>query len=123
MTLDLVDVTLADFERQQVGIWEIAVVVRPFLGAHGARLAAAGIEQPRLLIDRAAVLDDRDLPARLVLDRLADEADRIDVLYFAARAERRARLAHRDVDVGAQAAFLHVDGAGAEIAQDRAQLG
>ncbi len=97
--------------------------MRLFLGAHGARLAAAGIEQPRLLIDRAALLDDFDLPARLVLDRLPDEADRIDVLDFAARAELCARLAHRDVDVGAQAAFLHVAVAGAEIAQDRAQLG
>ena len=58
-----------------------------------------------------------------MLDRLADEADRVDVLDLAARAERRARLAHRDVDVGAQGAFLHVAVAGAEIAQDRAQLG
>ena len=32
-------------------------------------------------------------------------------------------LAHRHVDVGAQAALLHVAVAGAEIAQDRAQLG
>ena len=34
-----------------------------------------------------------------------------------------ARPAHRDVDVGAQVALLHVAVAGAEIAQDRAQLG
>ena len=33
-----------------------------------------------------------------------------------------ARPAHRDVDVGAQGALLHVAVAGAEIAQDRAQL-
>ena len=58
-----------------------------------------------------------------MLDRLADEADRIDVLDLAAGAERLARLSHRDVDVGAQAALLHVAVAGAEIAQDRAQLG
>ena len=58
-----------------------------------------------------------------MLDRLTDEADRIDVLDLAAGAERLARLSHRDVDVGAQAALLHVAVAGAEIAQDRAQLG
>ena len=52
----------------------------------------------------------------------ADEADRVDVLDLAARAERAARLAHRDVDVAAHGAFLHVAVAGAEIAQDRAQL-
>ena len=63
-----------------------------------------------------------DLPPRLVLDGLADEADRIEVLDLAARAQRRARLAHRDVDVGAQIALLHVAVAGAEVAQDAAQL-
>ena len=34
-----------------------------------------------------------------------------------------AGAAHRDVDVGAQVALLHVAVAGAEIAQDRAELG
>src|SRR5512140_3091020 len=101
----------------------MAVVVRFFLGAHRARLALAGVEQTRLLLDRAAVLDDLDLPARFVLDGLADEADRVHVLDLAPRIERRTRLAYRDVDVGAQAAFLHVAVAGAEVAQDRAQLG
>ena len=81
------------------------------------------IEQPRLLDDRPAVLQDLDLAARLVLDGLADEADRIDVLDLAARAERRARLPHRDVDVGAQRPLLHIAVAGAEIAHDGAELG
>ena len=85
MRLQRVDVSVVEFERQQIGIGEIAVVVRLFLGAHRARLAFAGIEQPRLLVDGAAVLDDLDLPARFVLDRLADEADRVHVLDFAAR--------------------------------------
>src|SRR6185503_14275949 len=91
--------------------------------AHRARLAAARVEQARLLLDRAALLDDLDLAPRLVLDRLTDEPDRVDVLDLAARAERLAGTAHRDVDVGAQRALLHVAVAGAEIAQDRAQLG
>ena len=56
------------------------------------------------------------------LDRLADEADRIDVLDLAARAEGLARPAHRDIDVGAQRTLLHIAVAGAEIAQDRPQL-
>ena len=58
-----------------------------------------------------------------MLDGLADEADRIDVLDLAAGAERRAGLAHRDIDVGAQIALLHVAVAGAEVAQHAAQLG
>ena len=72
--------------------------------------------------DRAAVLEDLDLPARLVLDRLLDVAVGIDVLDLAARAQRTAGPAHRDVDVGAQIALLHVAVAGAEVAQDGAQL-
>ena len=87
MPRQLVHIGLVEFERQKVRIGEIAVVVRLFLRAHGAGLALAGIEQARLLIDRAAILDDADLPARLVLDRLADEADRVDVLDLAAGAE------------------------------------
>jgi hypothetical protein len=65
--------------------------VRLFLGAHRARLALAGIEQARFLVDLAAILQDRDLAARLVFDGLADEADRVDVLDLAARAEFAAR--------------------------------
>ena len=120
---EIVHVGLVELERQQVGIGEVAVVVRLLLRAHGAGLALARIEQARLLVDRAAVLEDGDLPARLVVDGLADEADRVDVLDLAARAERLARAAHRDVDVGAQVALLHVAVAGAEVAQDGAQLG
>ena len=66
--------------RQQVGIGEIAIVMRLFLGTHGAGLALVRVEQPRLLVDSAAIFEDRDLAPRLVLDRLVDEADRIDVL-------------------------------------------
>ena len=58
-----------------------------------------------------------------MLDRHADEADRVDVLDLAARAEPFAGPAHRHVDVGAQVALLHVAVAGAEITQDGAQLG
>ena len=60
------DVVLGELERQQVGIREVAIVVRLLLGAHRARLARHWIEQPRLLLDRAAVLEDLDLAARLV---------------------------------------------------------
>ena len=97
--------------------------MRLFLGAHRTGLALVRIEQPGFLVDRAAVLDDLDLAPRLVFDRLPDEGDRVHVLDLAAGAERSARLAHGHVDVGAQGSLLHVAVAGAEIAQDRAQLG
>src|SRR6185437_9350652 len=68
------------------------------------------------------ILDKFDLAPRLVFDRLHDVADRIHVLDLAARAEGRSRAPHGDVAVTAEAAFLHVAVACAEIAQDRAQL-
>jgi len=37
----------------------------------------------------AAILQNLDLAARLVFNRLADEADRVDVLDLAARTELR----------------------------------
>ncbi len=80
------------------------------------------IEQPGFLHHRAAVLEHLDLAPRLVLDRLHDEAHRVDVLGLGPRAEFVPRLAHRDVDVGAHRAFFHVAVARADVAQDAAQL-
>ena len=97
--------------------------MRFLLAAHGARLAFDRVEQPRFLIDRAAVLDDIDLATRLHLDRLADEADGVDVLNLAARPEFVAGLAHRDIHVSAQVALLHVGVGRSQITQDGAQLG
>ena len=118
-----VDIGLRQLQRQQVGVGEIAVVVRLLLGAHGASHALHAVVEPRLLLDRPAVLDHVDLAACLRLDGLADEADRVDVLDLAAGAQLLARPAHRDVHVGAQVPLLHVAVAGAEIAQDGAHLG
>src|SRR5205823_1355031 len=84
--------------------------------------AARAVVEAGLLLDRAALLDQRDLAARLVFDRLHDEPDRVQILDLAARAKRRAWMAHRDVAVATQGALLHVAVAGAEVAQDRAQL-
>src|SRR5262245_43772832 len=58
-----------------------------------------------------------------MLDGLADETYRIDILDFATRAKRLSRPAHRNIDVGPQITFLHVPVAGAEVTQDRTQLG
>ena len=73
--------------------------------------------------DPLIILEDADLAARLVLDGLAHEADRVHVLDLTARAEFVARLAHRDIDVAAHGALVHVAIAGAKVAHDRAQLG
>ena len=113
---------LVELERQQVGVGEVAIIVRVFLDAHRAGRAGAGIEQPGFLDDLAAVLEHLDLALRLMLDRLHHEAHRVDVLGLGPRAEFAARLAHADVDVGAHRAFFHVAVARADVAQDRSQL-
>ena len=118
--LDPLDLVLGNHQRQQVGIREIAVVLRVFLGAHGARLVLVGIVQARFLHDLAAVLEDVDLALRLELDGLLHEAERVEVLDLAARAELVvAGLAHRDVGVAAERALLHVAVADADPAHQR----
>ena len=80
-------------ERRQVGIGKVAIVLRVFLAAHRARLVPVRIVEPGLLDDRAAVLDQLDLPADLEVDRLLEEAEAVQVLDLAARAELRVRRA------------------------------
>src|SRR4029079_12043431 len=90
------------------------VIVRVLLGTHRARLAAIGIEKARLLHDLAAVLDPLPLAAYLECDRLLEEAEGVEVLDLAARAERVTGLAHGDVGVAAEGSLLHVAGADAD---------
>jgi hypothetical protein len=111
----------ADFQRQQVGIGEVAVVVGVFLAAHGAGFAAVGVEQYRGLADGAAFADFVDLPLHLEVDRLLHEAEGVEVLDLAPRAQRLAGAAHRDVGIAAEAAFLHVAVADADPLHQRVQ--
>ena len=46
-----IDPRLVDHQRRQVGIGEIAIVLRVFLAAHRPRLVAVGVVEPRLLHD------------------------------------------------------------------------
>jgi hypothetical protein len=111
-----------DHQRQQVGIGEITVVVRVFLAAHGTRLAGVRIEQhawPAPSLPPSSIC--LDLPAHLVLDRLLHEAEGVEVLDLAPRAQRRARAAHRDVGVAAERALLHVAVADADPAHQAVQ--
>ena len=120
---DRLDHRVVDHERQQVRIREIAVVVRLFLRAHRARLAAIRVVQARFLHDLAAALDQLDLALDLVVDRALDEAERIEVLDLGARAELLLALRpHGDVRVAAERAFLHVAVADLEVAHQRVDL-
>ena len=58
-------------DRHEIGLGEVAVVVRLFLRAARDRAAAVFVPVPRLLHDPLAGLDQRRLPFGLVLDRRA----------------------------------------------------
>ena len=75
--------------------------MRFLLRAHRTRLAARGIEQAGLLLDRPAILDDADLAARLT--SIAWPMKRIELMFLISQRvpKRRAGLAHRNIDVGA----------------------
>ena len=118
----LLDPAWLQHQRQQVGVGEVAVIMRIFLAAHGAGGAAGDVEQTGFLQHGATGFPDFDLPHGLRLHRQHDEAHRVDVFHLAARAERLAVFADRNVDIRTERAFLHVAVAGAEVAQDVAQL-
>ena len=121
----LLDPLGRDDERRQIGVGEIAVVVRVFLAAHRTGLAtpAVGVrvEQHRGLLHRATVFDQVDLPLDFAVDRLLQELEAVEVLDLATDTVRRARLAHRDVRVAAETAFLHVAVADAQPHHQRVQ--
>ena len=64
-----------------------------------------------------------DLARDFVFDRLLDETERIEILDFSPGAVFGRSLGpHRDVNVAAQVAFLHLAVRGIDVAQDVAQL-
>jgi len=65
---------VVDDDGQEIGVGDVAVVVRVLFAAHRARDTRVGIPEPRLLHDRAALLDLDHLASRLVHDGVAEEA-------------------------------------------------
>ena len=105
-------------ERHEVGLREVAVVVRILLRAQRVRPAVALVPVTGLLAHDLAGFDEVDLAARLVLDRPSERAHRVEVLDLAARAERLTGTAHADVGVDAHRAFLHLGVGGADGDED-----
>jgi hypothetical protein len=104
-----VDFLLGDHQGQEIGIGKIAVVLRVLLGAHRASLIALRVVEPRFLLDASAVFQHLDLPPRLELDRALHEAEGVQVLDLAARAELSLPgLPDRDIGVAAKRSLLHV---------------
>ena len=107
----------------EVGLGEVAVVVRLFLCAH--RVGDAGVFVPvaRLLHDALAGIQQRALPLDLVFECPADRTDRVHVLDLDLGAERLGALrAQRHVGVDAERALFHLHVGDADRLQDAAQL-
>ncbi len=107
-----------EHQRRQVGLREVAVVVRLLLAPHRTRDAGRGVEGARLLHHLLARLDAADLTLDLVVDRLGEVAERVEVLDLDLGAQLLSSgRTHRHVGVAAQAALFHVAVAGAGVEQ------
>ena len=82
-------------------------------------LAFVRVVEARFLRDLATGLDDADVALDLVLQRLLDEAERVDVLDLGFGAEFfLSARPHADVGVAAQRTFFHVAVADAGVEDD-----
>src|SRR5207248_2075946 len=118
----LCDERLGEDERWQIGLREVAVIVRillrPLAEGHTAFLGPT----TRLLEERATGPQYLGLPLHLILQRAIDAAEGVDVLDFHLRAElRRAARAERDIRIAAERALFHIARRGADVAQEIAQ--
>ena len=75
-------------DRDEVGLGEVAVVLRAFLRAHAVRDPRRLVPVPGLLHDPPAGLEQLDLAFDLVVDRAAERAQRVHVLDLDAGPER-----------------------------------
>src|SRR5207302_5990531 len=100
----------------EVGLGEVAVVVRLLLRAvHGQMVRVRVVVVGRLL-ELLAALVRRDLLADRRVDSTPDERERVHVLQLPARSiPRLSALADRDVDVGTQRPLLHLCVGNAEL--------
>ena len=111
-------------EREQIGLGEVAVIVRLLLRPHAVSAAFAGVVEARLLGDGSTGAQDLLMALNLILQGLADEAERVHVLDFSLGAELLLPdRAHADVGVAAQGAFFHVAVADAGVQDDLLQAG
>ena len=100
---------VADDQRRQIGVGEVAIVHRVFLAAHGLGLASVRVEQYGGLLNFAPVFNLSDLPAHFKINRLLHELETVQVFDFAAGAKfLLTHRAHRHVDVTAERTVLHI---------------
>ncbi len=115
---------LIHHQRKQIGLGKIPVVVGLFFRAHAVGLAFVRVVEARFLRDLAARFHDPDLALDLILQRLANKAERIHILDFRFGAKFfLPPRAHADVGIAAQRAFFHIAIADAGVEDDFFQPG
>ncbi len=106
---DRLDELRRGLDGHEVGLGEVAVVVRLLLRAPRRERPRPGVEVVGLLLHLVAGLPDPDLPLDLGLDPARDEVEGVHVLDLRPRAQLvRPRRPHRDVGVDAQRPLLHL---------------
>ncbi len=104
-----VDELAGRLDRHEVGLREVAVVVRLFLRAPSRERPGRRVEVVGLLLDLAARLPDPDLALDLGVDPAGDEVERVHVLDLRARPQLvGAGRPDGDVGVDAQRPLLHL---------------
>ena len=108
--------------RHQIGIREIAVIIRILLDAHRIGLILLRIVAARLLQKLVSGLCLVDLPRLFRVDRRADILEAVQILDLGARIELRvADRPHREIDVAAHRAHFHLAVGNAAPAHQLAQ--
>ena len=83
----LVQPGFAHAQRNQIGLGEIAIVVRVFLAAHADGFAGIRVEQARFLHHPAAAFEDAHLPLDLLIHGQFQKAERVQILDLGLGAE------------------------------------
>ena len=113
---------LVDVDGDEVGVGEVAVVVRLFLATHGDGDVLDAVVQARLLHDLVAIVQQVGLTGYLVLDGTLHMPERVQVLQFGACTELGGTTrTQRHVGVAPEAALLHVAVADAKMHHDGTQ--
>src|SRR5208282_1822077 len=111
----------ADVHWQKIRLWEIAVVVRLFLRAHGIRAARVLIPKSSLLRDAAARFQDADVALDFIFEGFGKVAEGVEILHLDLGAEfLGAAQAHAHIGVATQRAFFHVAVTHAGVKKDLA---
>ena len=102
------DLLVRSSDGHQIGVLEIAIIVRVLFGAHAFGHTGFLVIPAGFLHHRFAAFDQIDLAVKFVRHRFGDMSERVHVFDLGAGAELvGADRPHRNVDIAAHGTFLH----------------